>query len=394
MRTLRTDGWNKVKAADHHRGSPARHPNRGHTCRGRWTAGRFTSCRNGGGQFADGHRGHRRAQRGGGISRQAGGAGFSGRPARSADAGPVGGHARDGDGAWIYPALLMAGQNAALVAWWFGGALRNLSFVVLPPGDRAKSLQKPARATGLGRRTGRLADRAAELASGGRPGATPPNGKTHFARRPGRAGAVTRRCRRRNWPRARRGAGRGEAARPICCPRNFPRATTSSSWTASGCAAWPRRAFCMRRRGDLFLRDHGLLEFRRKVEQQARTQRQLHQRAATQGALRGAQGTAGFEIRGAGLLENCRRATARGNFAATVQFCRRPETFPQRYVCPRIRSARITDGFYDAVRKAKLDGQAMFDTAGGEDLTYRQMAQHGELAISRCSCTSTQEGAP
>ena len=46
-----------------------------------------------------------------------------------------------GDGAWIYPALLN-GQNAALVAWWFGGALRNLSYLVLPAdGDRAKSLQ-------------------------------------------------------------------------------------------------------------------------------------------------------------------------------------------------------------------------------------------------------------
>jgi hypothetical protein len=46
------------------------------------------------------------------------------------------------DGAWIYPALLN-GQNAALVAWWFGGALRNLSFVVLPlDGDRAKSLKE------------------------------------------------------------------------------------------------------------------------------------------------------------------------------------------------------------------------------------------------------------
>src|SRR5277367_2434421 len=46
------------------------------------------------------------------------------------------------DGAWIYPALLN-GQNAALVAWWFGGALRSLSFIVLPPdGDRAKSLKE------------------------------------------------------------------------------------------------------------------------------------------------------------------------------------------------------------------------------------------------------------
>ena len=43
--------------------------------------------------------------------------------------------------AWIYPVVL-AGQSAALVAWWCGGALRNLSFVVLPPtGDRAKNLK-------------------------------------------------------------------------------------------------------------------------------------------------------------------------------------------------------------------------------------------------------------
>jgi len=45
------------------------------------------------------------------------------------------------DGAWIYPAA-SAGQNVALVAWWFGGALRNLSFVVLSPtADRAKNLK-------------------------------------------------------------------------------------------------------------------------------------------------------------------------------------------------------------------------------------------------------------
>lgn len=45
------------------------------------------------------------------------------------------------DGAWIYPAAF-AGQNVALVAWWFGGTLRNLSFVVLSPtGDRAKNLK-------------------------------------------------------------------------------------------------------------------------------------------------------------------------------------------------------------------------------------------------------------
>lgn len=47
----------------------------------------------------------------------------------------------DADGAWIYPALLN-GQNAALVAWWAGGALRSLSFIVLAAeGDRAQSLK-------------------------------------------------------------------------------------------------------------------------------------------------------------------------------------------------------------------------------------------------------------
>jgi hypothetical protein len=48
----------------------------------------------------------------------------------------------EADGAWIYPALLN-GQNAALVAWWVGGTLRSLSFIVLPAeGDRAKSLKE------------------------------------------------------------------------------------------------------------------------------------------------------------------------------------------------------------------------------------------------------------
>lgn len=45
------------------------------------------------------------------------------------------------DSVWLFP-LTMGGQNAALVAWWFGGAWRNLSFVTLPPtGDRAAELK-------------------------------------------------------------------------------------------------------------------------------------------------------------------------------------------------------------------------------------------------------------
>jgi hypothetical protein len=42
---------------------------------------------------------------------------------------------------WMYP-LVLAGQNAVLVAWWCSGALRSLSYVVLPPaGGRANNLK-------------------------------------------------------------------------------------------------------------------------------------------------------------------------------------------------------------------------------------------------------------
>jgi hypothetical protein len=45
------------------------------------------------------------------------------------------------DSVWVFP-LTIGAQNAALVAWWFGGAWRNLSFVTLPPaGDRATELK-------------------------------------------------------------------------------------------------------------------------------------------------------------------------------------------------------------------------------------------------------------
>jgi hypothetical protein len=46
------------------------------------------------------------------------------------------------DGAWLFP-FSAAGQNAALVAFWTGGVLRNLSLVTLPAaGDRAKELKE------------------------------------------------------------------------------------------------------------------------------------------------------------------------------------------------------------------------------------------------------------
>jgi hypothetical protein len=44
-------------------------------------------------------------------------------------------------GAWIYPEA-PGGRNAALVAWWYGGSLRNLDLVTLPPAKRPESLKE------------------------------------------------------------------------------------------------------------------------------------------------------------------------------------------------------------------------------------------------------------
>ena len=75
-------------------------------------------------------------ERGGGVSRPVGEPELPGRPVGSADAGPVGICDAKTDGVWIYPAPV-AGQNGALVAWWLGGVLRDLSLVTLPPAGSA-----------------------------------------------------------------------------------------------------------------------------------------------------------------------------------------------------------------------------------------------------------------
>ena len=116
--------------------------------------------------------------------------------------------------AWIYPVAL-AGQSAALVAWWCGNALRSLSFVVLPPaGDRAKNLKAqlaqlawagelegwltapliqwhlvadPAVASGMGKRLARRFERAGASRAAAAAGGT---GRAHGATRGG--GGFTR----------------------------------------------------------------------------------------------------------------------------------------------------------------------------------------------------------
>jgi hypothetical protein len=44
-----------------------------------------------------------------------------------------------GDGAWLYPS---AGDFSALVAWWYGGVLRNLSLLHVPPGTNSADTLK------------------------------------------------------------------------------------------------------------------------------------------------------------------------------------------------------------------------------------------------------------
>ncbi len=46
-----------------------------------------------------------------------------------------------GDGAWIYPEA-PGGRNAAVVAWWYGGVLRNVDLVTLPAANRPESLKE------------------------------------------------------------------------------------------------------------------------------------------------------------------------------------------------------------------------------------------------------------
>ena len=47
-----------------------------------------------------------------------------------------------GDGAWLYPAAAGPGAFAALVAWWHGGALRNLGLLHVPAGYNSADLLK------------------------------------------------------------------------------------------------------------------------------------------------------------------------------------------------------------------------------------------------------------
>ena len=235
------------------------------------------------------------------------------------------------DGAWIYPAA-SAGQNVALVAWWFGGALRNLSFVVLSPtGDRAKSLKDQlAQLTWAGELEGWLTASPAWhlvaagavasewegvlLASLGEPvQVTPPLAFAELAARTARRSTQS-------------------DTRSTMLPSEFStryhQQFVDRLWLRGLAATGILYAIGV---ADLFLRDDGAgVSGERGGATGGGVERPLHRCVATQGALRRAQATAGFEIRGLGLLEDRGRTTARGPDLATAEFCRRPAIVAER----------------------------------------------------------------
>ena len=161
------------------------------------------------GRPADGDRDDCVAEHGRRVSRPTRRARLPGRPARNAAARPIAGHG-DHPERRVDLSRSPGGRNAALVAWWYGGVLQNLDLITLPAGQSAGEPQGAVAADGLGRRAGRLADRPARLASGGRRDQPPPNGSRPCARDWNSPSRSSRRCRWRGWPpyrHARRAGG-------------------------------------------------------------------------------------------------------------------------------------------------------------------------------------------
>ncbi len=276
------------------------------------------------------------------------------------------------DGAWIYPAAL-AGQNVALVAWRCGGGLRNLSFVVLPPaGDRAKSLKDQlSQLTWAGELEGWLtapptwhlvADGAIAtewegvlLASLGEPvKVTPPLPFTELAARTAQRSAQS-------------------SARATLLPQEFSaryrQQFVDRLWLRGLVAAgvlyvvYVAIYFCATQ----------VLEYRtQKVEQQvaalSRSYTNTLQLKARYNVLKERQ-----DLKYAAL--DCWNIVAEqlpaGLSLQRLSFADGATLSLNGTVSPD-QISKITDHFYDAVRKAKLNDQPMFETSGGEDLTYRQ----------------------
>jgi hypothetical protein len=277
------------------------------------------------------------------------------------------------DGAWIYPALLN-GQSTALVAWWFGGALRSLSFIVLPPGgERAKSLQGQfAQLTWAGEMEGWLtAQPKFHLVASGAVAAewqnvlreslgepvqiSPPLPPAELAARTARRAAA-----------ANPG---GAALLPPEFSTRYHQQFVDRLWLRGLIATGVLYAVCVA----IYFCATGLLGVQtRKVEQQA--------------ADLGGSYTNALQLKARYEVLKQRQQL---KYAALDCWKLLAENLPEGISLQRFSFANgqtlalngtvtpdqiglLTDHFYDPLRKAQLNGQPMFDLSGGEQLTYRQ----------------------
>lgn len=277
------------------------------------------------------------------------------------------------DGAWIYPAAF-TGQNVALVAWWCGGALRNLSFVVLPTtGDHAKGLKDQlAQLTWAGELEGWLT--------------APPT-----------------------WHLVANGVVAGEWESALRAGLEEPVQVTKPLPFAELAARTARRSTQSDARSTLLP-----AEFSARYHQQFVDRLWLRGLAAAGilymvGVMIYFCATTVLGYRVSQVAQQV--AALNGSYTNALQLKARYEVLKQRQdlkyaaldcwkivaeqlpagltlqrlsfadgqqlsltgTVPQDQVSQITDHFYDAVRKAEVDGQPMFDTSAGEPPTFRTM---------------------
>ncbi len=298
------------------------------------------------------------------------------------------------DGAWVYPAAL-AGQNVALVAWWCGGRLRNLSFMVLSStGDRAKSLKDQlAQLIWAGELEGWLttspawhlvADGAVAAewesvlhASLGEPvPVTPPLPVVELAARTARRSTQAK-------------------VQATLLPQEFStryhQQFVDRLWLRGLMATGILYTVCV----VIYFFATQVLGYRtHQVEQQAAAWSDSYTNAlqlkARFDVLNKRQ-----DLKYAAL--DCWKIVAE-QLPAGISLQRLSfadgEKLSLNGVVPSDQIIQITDHFYDAVRKAKLDGQPMFDPSGGEDLTYRQQGSDSMSWYFSLALAHKQEAVP
>jgi hypothetical protein len=296
-----------------------------------------------------------------------------------------GGDEADAD-AWVYP-LLWGGRSAALVAWWGRGVLRNLGFVTLPPAGVPRQSEAAA-----GDRAAELKSQLAVMAwSGELEGWLTAPPRWHLVADPVNAA---------EWENLLR-AALNEPVRvsPPLPPAELAGRTAGRAAAASDGANLLPAEFSARYHEQLvdrlWLRGLGAVGVLYAVGVAIyfcavgvlnyRTQGVERQVAALSGTYTNA---IQLKARYAVLKERQELKYAALDCWKVVA-----ERLPEGLTLQRLSFADgrkltlngtatssqlslLSDQFYDGVRKAELNGQRMFDLAGGEPLTWNQIANN------------------